>query len=31
VNVGAAAIEGMEEASLGMLGEPAPRGMDDRP
>ena len=29
VNVGAAAIEGMEEASFGILGEPAPPGMVD--
>jgi EmrB/QacA subfamily drug resistance transporter len=29
VNVGSAAIEGMEEAGLGVLGEPAPGGMDD--
>ncbi len=29
VNVGAAAMEGMEEAGLGMLGEPAPPGMDE--
>jgi hypothetical protein len=29
VNVGAAAMEGMEEASFGMLGEPAPPGLDD--
>jgi hypothetical protein len=29
VNVGSAAIEGMEEAGFGILGEPGPRGMDD--
>jgi hypothetical protein len=29
VNVAAAAIEGMEEASFGVLGEPGPRGMDE--
>ena len=29
VNVGAAAIEGMEEAGFGVLGEPAPVGMDE--
>lgn len=29
VNVGLAAIEGMEDASFGMLGEPGPRGMDE--
>ena len=29
VNVGAAAVEGMEEAGFGVLGEPGPRGMDD--
>ena len=28
VNVGAAAIEGMEEAGFGMLGEPGPPGLD---
>jgi hypothetical protein len=26
---GAAAIEGMEHASFGVLGEPGPRGMDE--
>ena len=30
VNVGSAAIEGMEEAGLGMLGEAGPPGLDDR-
>jgi MFS family permease len=30
VNVGSAAIEGMEEAGFGMLGEPGPPGLDDR-
>jgi hypothetical protein len=29
VNIGSAAIEGMEEAGFGILGEPAPSGMDD--
>jgi len=29
VNVASAAIEGMEEASFGVLGEPGPRGMDE--
>ena len=29
VNVESAAMEGMEEAGLGMLGEPAPPGLDD--
>jgi hypothetical protein len=29
VNVSAAAIEGMEEAGFGMLGEPAPPGLDE--
>jgi EmrB/QacA subfamily drug resistance transporter len=29
VNIGSAAIEGMEEAGFGILGEPAPGGMDD--
>ena len=29
VNVGAAAMEGMEEAGFGMLGEPGPPGFDE--
>ena len=29
VNVGAAAMEGMEEAGFGMLGEPGPPGLDE--
>jgi hypothetical protein len=29
VNVRAAAVEGMEEAGFGMLGEPGPPGLDD--
>jgi hypothetical protein len=29
VNVASAAIEGMEEATFGVLGDPGPRGMDE--
>ncbi len=31
VNVGSAAIEGMEEVGFGVLGEPGPVGLDDHP
>ena len=29
VNISSAAIEGMEEAGFGLLGEPGPPGLDD--
>jgi hypothetical protein len=29
VNIGSAAIEGMEEAGFGLLGDPGPPGLDD--